>query len=131
HFTAAPLAHGVKLPAPSLTIAGPMIALAVGLVIWNLRLQPVRRRGQLWMFWFYALVGIAVLAKGPPGLGIVGLVSLFYLVLSGRWSLLRRFEILRGVLITALIALPWHIAMFLRDGPKWLNEYLNHHILGR
>jgi hypothetical protein len=83
------------------------------------------------MFWFYALVGIAVLAKGPPGLGIVGLVSLFYLVLSGRWSLLRRFEIPRGILITSLIALPWHIAMFLRDGPKWLNEYLNHHILGR
>jgi 4-amino-4-deoxy-L-arabinose transferase-like glycosyltransferase len=131
HFSAAPLARGVKVAAPSLTVAGPMIGLLVGLVIWNLRLQPVSRRGQLWMFWFYALVGIAVLAKGPSGLGIVGLVSLSYLVLSGRWSLLRRFEIPRGILIASLIALPWHIAMFLRDGPPWLDEYLNYHILGR
>ena len=131
YFAHMPLARGVQVSAPSLLLAVPMLAVVGGLWVWNLLLSPVRSRGQVWMFWFYALVGLSVLAKGPPGLGVVGLVCLMYLVLTGRWELLKRFEIPRGVIITAAIAVPWHVAIAMRGGSAWVNEYFNHHILGR
>lgn len=131
YFVHMPLARGVQVAAPSLMLAVPMLVIVAALWAWNLTLQRVERRGQVWMFWFYALVGLSVLAKGPPGLGVVGLVCLMYLVLTGRWYLLKRFEIPRGVIICAVIAVPWHVAIAMRGGSAWVNEYFNHHILGR
>jgi 4-amino-4-deoxy-L-arabinose transferase-like glycosyltransferase len=131
YFVHAPVARGVAVASPSLMLAVPMLFALGAIFVWNLMLQRVERRGQVWMFWFYLLVGLSVLAKGPPGLGVVGLVCLVYLVLTGRWGLLRKFEIPRGVVITAVVAVPWHVAIAMRGGSAWVNEYFNHHVFGR
>ena len=131
YFTTKPLARGLNIPAANAMIAGWIAIWLIGVVTTMFVGFKVTRRGQVWMFWFYAAVGIAILAKGPPGLGLVGVVCLFFLVLTGRWSLLKRFEIPRGIVITTLVAVPWHVAMWLADGPAWFNEYFNHHMLGR
>src|SRR5262249_5987672 len=41
------------------------------------------------------------------------------------------FEIKRGLLLMTAVALPWHVAMFLRVGPAFVSEYLFTHILNR
>jgi 4-amino-4-deoxy-L-arabinose transferase-like glycosyltransferase len=81
--------------------------------------------------WFYLVCGVAVLAKGPPAPGVAGLAILGYLVLTGDWKLLRKCEIPRGIVLALVVCLPWHFAMYLRDGTGWLNEYLSQHLLGR
>jgi hypothetical protein len=131
YFVHAPLARGVQVSAPSVLLGIPMLFAVAAIWVWNLMLQRVERRGQVWMFWFYLLVGVSILAKGPPGLGVVGLVCLLYLLLTGRWGLLRKFEIPRGVVITAAVAVPWHVAIAMRGGSAWVNEYFNYHMFGR
>jgi 4-amino-4-deoxy-L-arabinose transferase-like glycosyltransferase len=88
---------------------------------------PTSQSGQLYMYWFYLLTGIAGLGKGIIGVGLVGANCLAYIVMTGRWRLLRRLEIPRGILIVALITVPWHVAMALKDGRPFVNEYFSHH----
>jgi hypothetical protein len=92
---------------------------------------PIRNKRQLYMLWFFLLIGISVLAKGPPGIALAGLVCLLYIVITMRWKLLLKLELIRGVLLTALVSLPWHFAMFLKDGQPWFKEYIGHHMLNR
>ena len=38
-------------------------------------MAPIRTMRQVYLMWCYALLGAGVLAKGPPGLGVVGIVG--------------------------------------------------------
>ncbi|MFT3691512.1 MAG: hypothetical protein QM831_00105 [Kofleriaceae bacterium] len=88
---------------------------------------------QVYMLWCYAFLGFAVLAKGPPGLTVVGAVGFFHVLMFKRWRDLYEgaFEIKRGLLLMTVIFLPWHMAMWLKDGFQFINEYLFTHILNR
>ncbi len=143
------LAHGIRLPAPHLAMSLPLFALVAVMWVWILglgrrrpaghprrgfgswMLAPVRTRRQLFMLWFYLLLGISVLAKGPPAVAIAGGTCLFYLVVTGKWRLLSEVEIPRGIVIALAIAIPWHVAMFLKAGMPYYNEYVQHHLLSR
>ncbi len=115
-------------------IPGPwmMLPFALGflaIAVWSAR--TCKTRGQAYMYWFYLLSGIAVLAKGPVSPALAGLTIIGYLVVTGDWKLLARLEIPRGVLLAAVVCLPWHFANFMKDGMGWLNEYVSTHLLGR
>jgi 4-amino-4-deoxy-L-arabinose transferase-like glycosyltransferase len=92
---------------------------------------PVQSKRQLYMFWFFLLMGLSVLAKGPPGIALAGLICLLYTLITGQWKVLLRLELVRGAVLTALISVPWHLAMFLKDGQGWYKEYFFHHMLNR
>lgn len=92
---------------------------------------PVRTKRQVYMLWFFLLIGLSVLAKGPPGIALAGLVCLLYTFITGQWRMLLRLELLRGAILTALVSVPWHLAMFLKDGQGWYKEYFYHHMLNR
>ncbi|MCP4447267.1 MAG: hypothetical protein GY811_18250 [Myxococcales bacterium] len=129
------VAQGVRLG--PLTILIPMTLLLIAWLASMLPQMParirftVRNKQQLNMLWFFLFIGITVLAKGPPGIALAGLICLLYILITGEWKLLLKLELVRGPILTALIALPWHFAMFLKDGPAWSNEYINHHMLNR
>lgn len=125
------LAPGLHLWQPGLLLAGGSVAVLAVLLVWTLRWQPVTTAGPLYMHWFYVLVGISILGKGPVEPAMAGGVCLFYLVLSGRWRLLRRIEIFRGIVIAALICVPWHLAMYFKDGMAWAQEYFIFHMWNR
>ncbi|HKE15035.1 MAG TPA: glycosyltransferase family 39 protein [Kofleriaceae bacterium] len=132
YFHASPkLAPGLRVWQPGLLLAGGMVLLLAGLAAWSSLSRRPHTRGRVWMYWFYLFVGVSVLGKGPPGIGLAGAICLFYLILTGRWRLLARVEIPRGVLITALVAVPWHLAMFFKDGRAWVKEYFFIHMLDR
>jgi 4-amino-4-deoxy-L-arabinose transferase-like glycosyltransferase len=69
---------------------------------------------------FGALVGLAVLAKGPPGLLPAGAVTLASLA-TGRGRLLLRAAPL-AVVGTLAVAAPWYALQILREGPAWWDQ---------
>jgi len=98
-----------------------------------LRMSPIATMRQIYLLWSYAFVGVSILAKGPPGLAVVGLVAAFHIILLGRWRALYegKFEVKRALLLIAVVAVPWHVGMYLKEGVRFIDEYLFTHILNR
>jgi 4-amino-4-deoxy-L-arabinose transferase-like glycosyltransferase len=98
-----------------------------------LRMLPVATMRQVYLLWCYTFLGISVLAKGPPGLGVVGLVAVFHVIFQNRWRDLYegKYEIKRGLLLMIVVFLPWHIGMYLKEGVRFVEEYVFTHILNR
>src|SRR5262245_7869552 len=71
----------------------------------------------------YAAIGVATLVKGPIGAAIPALVIFFYLLISRRWQLLARMEIVRGALLFFAIAAPWYIWAEIKN-PGYLRYFL-------
>ena len=94
---------------------------------------PITTMRQVYLLGCYALLGVGILAKGPPGLAVVGFVGVFHIVLGGRWRALYdgEFELKRGLLLMIVIFLPWHLAMFFKEGPSFINDYLFTHLFDR
>lgn len=77
----------------------------------------------------YVSVALGVLTKGLVGIVFVGAVIFVYLVAMGRWEVLRRLQILPGIVIFLLIAAPWHLAAgFANKGFFWF-YFINEHFL--
>jgi 4-amino-4-deoxy-L-arabinose transferase-like glycosyltransferase len=98
-----------------------------------LGMAPLATMRQVYLLGCYSLLGVSILAKGPPGLAVVGGVGVFHVVMCNRWRALYdgAFELKRGLLLMTVTCLPWHIAMFLKDGIGFVNEYLFAHLLNR
>jgi 4-amino-4-deoxy-L-arabinose transferase-like glycosyltransferase len=132
YFTVSPqLAPGVRFPVPQVILPGAMLLGLGGFVVWAVRLSPTRHVRQVYMYWFYMLVAVSVLAKGLPAIGLAGVICFFYLLLTGQWRLLGKLEIPRGILICLLVAVPWHLAMILKDGRPFLRDYFITHLWRR
>jgi 4-amino-4-deoxy-L-arabinose transferase-like glycosyltransferase len=93
--------------------------------------SPVTTNRQLYMCWFYFLLGISVLAKGLPAIGIAGAVAFFYILLTNSWRRLAELEIPRGAHIVFWVVVPWHLAMYLKDGRPFVRDYIFTHNLKR
>lgn len=115
-----------RWPLPNWTDTGPIADRL-------LAMSPITTMRQLYLIGCYSLLGISILAKGPPGLAVVGGVGVFHVLLRNRWRALYHgeFEIKRGLLIMAATAVPWHVAMYLKEGVAFVNEYLFSHIVNR
>jgi hypothetical protein len=98
-----------------------------------LAMSPIATMRQVYLLGMYFLLGVSVLAKGPPGLAVVAGVAALHVACLWRWRALAdgAFELKRGLLLMIAVALPWHIAMFFRVGPSFVNEYVFTHILNR
>ena len=83
-----------------------------------------RRRSQAWMGILYIAGGLALIGKGMIGPGIIGLCVLVHLIVSGRWGLLRKCGLPTGVLFFALAGFPWHHALILYRGEKFVDEWI-------
>jgi len=96
-------------------------------------MAPLTTMRQVYLLGCYALLGVSVLAKGPPGIAIAGGVGVLHVALQGRWRALYDggFELKRGLLLLAAVCVPWHVAMFLKDGAAFISSYLMFHVLAR
>jgi 4-amino-4-deoxy-L-arabinose transferase-like glycosyltransferase len=98
-----------------------------------LGMAPLTTMRQVYMLWAYSLLGVSILAKGPPGVTVVVAVAFFYVALLGKWRDFYdgKFELKRGLLLMVAVFLPWHLAMWLKEGVRFIDEYLFTHILNR
>jgi 4-amino-4-deoxy-L-arabinose transferase-like glycosyltransferase len=98
-----------------------------------LGMAPITTMRQVYLLWCFAFLGVGILAKGPPGFAVFGLVAALYVLLFNRWRDLYngKFEIKRGILLMTVVFLPWHIGMYLKSGAQFINEYVFTHVFNR
>jgi 4-amino-4-deoxy-L-arabinose transferase-like glycosyltransferase len=153
YFTTYPQLYGrIRFPVPAIIIPGVML-LCLALqwffplawmaggerpgkpsVLWRLvGLVRITKMRQVYFLWFYAFLAISLLGKGLPALGIIGIVNFFYVALLGKWRDIwdGKYELKRGIILMIAIAVPWHLAMFLKDGPLFVREYFVTHLWNR
>jgi len=85
------------------------------------------------MLGFFVLLGISVLAKGLPGVAVAGLVAALWVLFGWKWNDLFTggYELRRGFVLLAIIAVPWHYGMYVAHGAAFTQEYLGTHLIGR
>ena len=84
------------------------------------------REGGRWWLLCYGAIGAGMLTKGPIGVAIPVLVGMIFLWWEEGWAGLRRaprrFHIFAGATLSIAIAVPWFIAITIRQ-PDFLNFY--------
>ncbi len=85
-----------------------------------------RAGGRVWALLFHCALGLGFLTKGPVILLVIAVTVIPYLVFSGRlaWGLRRLFDPL-GLLLLAILALSWPVAVLAADSSAarvWLLE---------
>ena len=81
------------------------------------------RSGKLYSLMMYAAMAIGTLVKGPIALIVPSMVIFFYLFLTRKWFLLRRLNILLGLLVWLTIVTPWYWWAEARN-PGYLRYFL-------
>ena len=97
------------------------------LLAWRAIAEP---RYPLWPTWL--VLGLAVLTKGPVAVVLLGLTLLLF-----GWSqgdlvgLWRRMRPIPGLLLTAVVALPWYGAALVVEGEPFWRSFFGYHNLQR
>ena len=103
-----------------------MLPYWAGLVISLVLLSRNRERSALYLQIAASLCGLAILGKGIAGLGLPVLIFSAHLAAGGGWRRLadRRLSWALPVclLMVAVVAVPWHHAMYIRHGDAWWSE---------
>ncbi len=110
------------------TQLGVYILMIIAFAVTQVRQQNTTR-GQLYLYGFYAFVGLATMGKGLLGFGVPGVIIFLYLLLSREWGLLKRVELFRGILVTLVVGFPWYGAVMARHGGiggAWWNRFIIH-----
>ena len=80
------------------------------------------------LYGFYALLAIAVLAKGPAAIVLSALVLLSYCVATGEYRWLLRVLAPWPLLLFLVLTVPWHAAVYYFNGDRFVEEFiLKHH----
>lgn len=66
--------------------------------------------GKLWGYLFFVGLAIGLLAKGPVAVVLTLMPIFLWLAVGNRWRRLAHLPWITGLMITALIAMPWYLA---------------------
>lgn len=93
----------------------------------------VKDSNKKYCWWaFYIFSGLAVMAKGVPGIAVPFGTMLFVAIFTKRFKeLFKPVYMIPGFILFCLVALPWHILMFKIHDPLFFNEYIIKHHLAR
>jgi len=82
-------------------------------------------------YWAYLFAGLATVTKGPIGLLLPGAIVFPYILVTRKWSYLKEMKIPSGLLLYALVALPWNIAMYQLHGSAFIDTFFGYHNITR
>ncbi|MBI3934660.1 MAG: glycosyltransferase family 39 protein [Acidobacteria bacterium] len=102
--------------------------LAAALALLALWLWEERPAG---LYGFYALLGVATLAKGPLALALASLVVLSYVIHRRQWNIISRMLKTAAIALYAAIALPWYVLCYWRNGMPFIEEFFFKHNIER
>jgi 4-amino-4-deoxy-L-arabinose transferase-like glycosyltransferase len=80
------------------------------------------REVRLWMWFCWAGMALALLSKGLVGLILPGAVLVLYTLIARDWALWKRLYIGSGLIVFAIIALPWFVLVQAKN-PEFLNFF--------
>lgn len=81
------------------------------------------------LLFFYAAMGLAVLAKGPLGLFLPAMVIGLFLIFERKLGFIRQMQIGWGILIFLAVAAPWYILISLKN-PGYAQYFFVYQNLG-
>ncbi|MEM9002623.1 MAG: glycosyltransferase family 39 protein [Cyanobacteria bacterium P01_F01_bin.86] len=91
---------------------------------------PLRQRN--WYLTSYGLMGLAVLAKGPVGVVLPGLIMGVFLIYVGAWRhLFQEFHVFKGALLFAGITVPWYVLVIVANGQAYIDSFFGYHNFDR
>ncbi|HZS99148.1 MAG TPA: glycosyltransferase family 39 protein [Terriglobales bacterium] len=82
------------------------------------------------LYGFYFFLALAVLAKGPIGVLLAGVVIVLFALAVGKAQSILKTLWLPGVLVFLAVAAPWYIAVQLRN-PEFFRVFILEHNLAR
>ena len=85
---------------------------------------------KLWLAWFFALLGVSALAKGPVAPALALLIVAAYAILRRDGNVLLRSVWWPGFLLFFAIALPWYVAVQIKV-PEFFKTFFIQHNLER
>jgi len=103
-------------------LTDPFLALGTTLSLVSIILA-LRHPGSLWRWWFFVGLAIGLLAKGPLALVLIGGPLFLWVLWRRRWRDLLELPWIRGLLLTALLSLPWYVAAELKT-PGFINYFI-------
>ncbi|AFZ43689.1 glycosyl transferase family 39 [Halothece sp. PCC 7418] len=81
-----------------------------------------------WYISFYIFTALAVLAKGPVGLVLPGLIMIAFLVYQGNlWQVFREMRVMSGWIIFLVLTVPWYILVILENGQSYIDSFFGYH----
>jgi 4-amino-4-deoxy-L-arabinose transferase-like glycosyltransferase len=88
-----------------------------------------RDRKTFFLYLFYLLLALAVLAKGPVAIVLIGLTILIFLTLEKQLFFARNLLSLKGLVLFVTLAAPWFIAMSVREKEFFQFFFIDQHVL--
>ena len=79
----------------------------------------------------YIFAGLATLTKGPIGLLFPGAIVFSYILVTRNWSQITKMKIPSGLVVYAIVALPWYVMMYNLHGSAFVDTFLGFHNLTR
>ena len=89
------------------------------------------RGGRNWLIWPALPCGLAVLTKGPVGLGIPALAFVAYFLWNREWKRLFDHRLLYGGWILAAVVVPWVGFVAAETRGEWLFKFVQNENLNR
>lgn len=81
-----------------------------------------------YLCYFYAAIGLSLLAKGLVGIVLIGTIVGLYIILSGQLRQVFSFHPFAGLLIILLVAASWYGLVIYRNGWPFIDEFfIQHH----
>lgn len=90
-------------------------------------------KNKRWYYAMYAMMGLAVFAKGPVGLALPGSTIFFFLLFRRElnWKTIVSLQPLIGIFIFALVALPWYWLVHEATDGAWTRGFFFEHNVSR
>ena len=89
---------------------------------WSGYVAPAGHIKRLWFCAAWAFMGLACMTKGIAAIALTGLIILAFIILRRDFRALRAMAWIPGLLIFAIIVLPWHLAVNSRN-PEFAHYY--------
>ena len=100
---------------------------AIGMLAW----WGWRESGKkIYLALFYAFMALGMLAKGPVAPVLAAAIIVLFAAATREWRLILKTAWLPGIALFCAIALPWYIAVQLRN-PQFFREFILEHNLAR
>lgn len=90
-----------------------------------------RRISRLCFLVAWVFAAISSMGKGVAGFILPIMVAGAYVMTARKWRDLLRLELISGVLILAVVAAPWFVAMYVRMGDEFIQQLFVHHMWKR
>ena len=101
------------------------MSVGFGALLLAQRSLALEREQRMWMLIAWSALALAVLSKGLIGVVLPGASLFVYSLLTRDWAVWRRLHLVGGLLLFALIAAPWFIAVSLAN-PEFFRFFFIH-----